>query len=282
VESPGAPDVAALARRARLWGEVIGQTDSARACLERAFALAAAEKNREPENLAWLCVMQGEIELGEGNFSRADSFYQTALAYLPDYPLALEHTAEIQVIGKRFEKAIKLYRQAGALSGNPGLAILLGDAFEKAGWADSANFYWDKGEAGYLRLLESGNNGYLRPLAEFYLARGKNLQKALMLAKEDLTIRQDFGAYLTLGRAYLQMGKKRGALVAIAKAGSEAENDPQFCYYAGEIYLANGNRGKAKELFTKTHQLCPRFDLIFGTDLTAKLASLRKKVTAHN
>jgi tetratricopeptide (TPR) repeat protein len=275
MDSVAPPDLASLARRARLW-LLAGRSDSARTCFLRASASVASEQNPEPENLAWVAVMLGELDLTAGNFTRADSFYHAALTYLPDYPLALEHAAEIKKIAGRYAEALALYRRAVASSSNPGLLVFLGDALEKAGRPDSAEIAWQKGEAGYVRLIASGNRGYLRPLALFYLDHRRSPEKALTLAQQDLTIRQDYGAYLTLGRAYLQLGQKKEALAAIQKAGPEAENDPQFCCHAGEIYLADGNKSKAKDLFARALRLCPAYDEIYSADLSTKLTALNK------
>jgi tetratricopeptide (TPR) repeat protein len=234
------------------------------------------------EPSAWAWVMRGVLYFTLGKITEANNCYERALTLLPDYALALEHKAEINLIEKKFDEAIKLYRQAIASSANPELWIFLGDAFEKAGQHDSALHAWRKGESMYRALIKGGNNGYLRHLALFYLNHNMKTAKALTLAQKDLKIRQDYGAYLTLARAYLQLGKKKEALDAVEKASLEARNDPLFCYYAGEIYLANGNVVEARKLFTQALRLCPTFDILYDKDLTDKLLSFDKKESASD
>lgn len=234
----------------------------------------------DPEPSAWAWVMRGELYLTLGKMTEANNCYERALTLLPDYALALEHKAEINVIEKKFDKAITLYRQAIVSSANPELWIFLGDAFEKAGQHDSALHAWQKGESMYRALIKARNNGYLRHLALFYLNHNMKPEKALELAHKDLKIRKDFGAYLTLARAYLPLGKKMEALHAVEKASHEARNDPLFCYYAGEIYLANGNTEEAGKFFSQASRLCPAFDLVYNKDLTSKLSGFGKKISS--
>jgi tetratricopeptide (TPR) repeat protein len=229
------------------------------------------------EPFAWARVMVGEIHLQKGEFADARQLYEEATAILPDYPLALEHLAEVEAIEGNRPEALKLCRKAVQLSPDPGLLVFLGSAFEKAGLRDSATAVRKKAERSYLKLLAQGQIGCLRPLALFYLDRGINPEKALELAQRDLAVRQDFGAYLTLGRAYLQSGKKKEALEAIRRVSPLAENDPQFCYYAGEIYLANGKKGEAERLFRKTLELSPAFEKLFGVSPGERLSLVTQK-----
>lgn len=234
----------------------------------------------DPEPSAWAWIMRGELYLTSGKILEARNCYDQALTLMPEYSLALEHKAEIRLIEKKFHEAITLYRQAIASSANPELWIFLGDAFERAGQHDSALHAWQKGESMYRALIKGGNNGYLRHLALFYLNHNMKPEKALELAQKDLKIRQDFGAYLTLARAYLQLGKKMEALHAIQKASPEARNDPLFCYYAGEIHLANGNTEEAGKFFSQASRMCPAFDLVYNKDLTSKLSGFGKKISS--
>lgn len=266
------PGLASWSRVAKI--EMLkGNAEAAGKLWEQCCALPVGS---DPEPAAWAWVMRGGQHLGKGEFQEANKCYEQALRILPGFPLALEHVAEIALIEKNHDKAISLYRKAIASSNNPGLLVFLGDAFEKAGKHDSAAVAWKKGEKAYRALLEKGNIGYLRPLATFYLDQELRPAKALELAKEDLNIRQDFGAYLTLGRAYLQLGKKKEALEAIQKAAPVAEYDAQYCYHAGKIQQANGNEAEAQRLFARIMNISPGFDRIFGTNTAVKLSSLSK------
>lgn len=213
-----------------------------------------------PEPSAWAWVMRGAFYLGLGKLTEATMCYDRALAVLPDYSLALEHKAEIKVIEKKFDEAIGLFRQAIAFSSNPQLWIFLGDAFERAGQHDSALSAWRQGESRYRNYITKGHNQYLRHLALFYLDHNLKPKKALELAQKDSKIRQDYGSYLTLARAYLGLGKTKQAIGVIEKAQPEAVNDAVFCYYAGQIYLANGKTAEAGRLLTRASELCPLFD----------------------
>jgi len=239
--------------------------------------ICALSPGSDPEPSAWAWVMQGELYLSLGKFKEAMSCYDQSLELLANFRLALEHKAEINFIEKNFGEGISLLEKAiAAGSHDPELWILLGDAFEKAGQHDSAVVAWQKGEVSYRRLLKDGNVAYLRPLALFYLNHKKNVDEARKLAQRDLTIREDYGGYLTLARAYLQLGRKKEALNVIQKSNPKAENDPQFCFHAGEIFLANGNISEALRLFTQASRICPAFDQIYGTDLATKLSELSR------
>ncbi len=276
MDSAGTADVASLSRWGRYGGEIMGEKDSLRACLSRAAALACSEKNPDPENLAWLEVMLGEIEFEAGNLARADSFYQAALRWLPDYPLALEHAAEVNLIEGKTAEALQQYRRCVSLSKNPGFMVFLADVYEKAGQLDSTKRYYSKAESTFQYLIAVGNAGYLRPLAELYLKLGKEGYQAFQLAQRDLFLRQDVGAYLTLGRVYLLLNEPQKALQVVQKAGPDAKYRPEFCYYAGEIYLANGRKKEARQLFEKTLKLCPAFEKLRGINLWSKLSALDK------
>ncbi|GEM_PF-1064437 len=272
------PGLASWGRLARI--EMFrGNFEAAGKLWERSCDLPAGS---DPEPSAWAWVMRGSLSLNSGDFSKALSCYERALNIMPDFALALEHKAEIKMLEEQFDEAIRLYHRAIFSSKDPGLQIFLGDAFKRAGHPDSAATAWKLGESQYRARVREGDIGYLRPLALYYLDHGTQLQKALELAKKDMKIRQDIGAYSTLARAYLQSGRKEEALQTLKKAPSMAENDPQFCFQAGEIHAANRDIAEAGRLYTRAIELCPAFDRIYNQDVTLKVSRLEKKETSSN
>ena len=94
-------------------------------------------------------------------------------------------------------------------------------------------------------------------LGYFYAERGRNLDEAVRLIKKALKADPENGAYLdSLGWAYFKMGRSEEALKFLQEAASFLK-DPVILEHLGDVYSAQGDETRAKEVWTEALELSP-------------------------
>src|SRR5688500_17968761 len=151
------------------------------------------------ESRAWCRAILGEIELRLGKPAAARDQYRKGLTESPDHPLVLEHLAELDAIEGREAEAIGAYRRILAKQRNPQVEMSLAELLAKAGNKSEAAALRARAIEFMERAVASGNEGFLRPLAEERLA-ARRFEEAAALQVRDVLLRPTADACEVLQR----------------------------------------------------------------------------------
>lgn len=180
------PEMSSYARLAHL-EELTGNLEKARDLQRKALEAAYQGFPAPAESRAWCRAVLGEYELKLGNPQATRDQYQTALKDSPDHPLVLEHLAELEVHENHPAQAIATYRKLLQQGRNPVNELRLVALLEGTDPRQATEL-----RARALAFLEqavaSGNEGYLRPLAEQRLVQGR-FEEAAALQVRDVMLR---------------------------------------------------------------------------------------------
>lgn len=160
-----------------------------------------------PESLAWCRAILGELYLKSGNGAEARRQYEQGLAESPAHPLVLEHLAELERREGHPEKAAEAYRAILKTQRNPVIEIAL------AGITGDAELL-ARAEAFLVQAVESGNEGYLRPLAQIRLRQGR-FEQAAALQVRDVLLRPVPDACAVL-HSITGAARKAGATLSVS------------------------------------------------------------------
>ncbi len=167
--------------------EMRGNLDEAAAMMEKALE-TGYKKNVNFATRAWLHTILGEIEAKRGKLDVAATHYKLALKNVPDYRLALEFTADMDLWQGNLKSAEEGYRNLLAKQFDPKIQLRLSDLLERQGNKDEAARLRDESLRFYERVVAGGNEGYLRDLATLDLAAGR-YGRAAELARRDVVLR---------------------------------------------------------------------------------------------
>ncbi len=180
-----------------------------------------------PVPIAWLHVQQGIAHLRYGNVDEARRFFAAAHERLPQYYLATEHLAECETRLGNHDVARELYTQVIAQTGNPEFVAALARLERAAGNAVDAERLTRQAEQEYAALLQRNPAAYAQHAAEFFMEIGKP-ERADVLARENLALRQDVGSWILLAQTALASGDPARACAARARAVETALQPPEL------------------------------------------------------
>ncbi|MBK5290802.1 MAG: hypothetical protein JJE04_03780 [Acidobacteriia bacterium] len=152
-----------------------------------------------PESRAWCRAILGEMHLKAGDAPAAREQYRLGLLDSPGHPLVLEHLAELEQQEGNEAAAAEAYKSILDRQRNPLIELRLADLPGKQN---------NQSEAASRRLaaieflesaVASGNEGYLRPLAEQRLQQGR-FEDAAQLQVRDVLLRPTPDACEVLSR----------------------------------------------------------------------------------
>jgi tetratricopeptide (TPR) repeat protein len=184
----------------------------------------------DPLPLAWLYAQQGIALLRHGRCDQAQPFFEAAYQRLPEYYLASEHLAECEARLGNVERARELYHAVIAQTGNPEFVAALADLEHAAGQAERAAAARKDAEDAYRVLLARQRAAYAQHAAEFLLDIGKS-DEALLLARDNLVLRQDVGSLILMASAAAAAGQPAEACAAVRRARATGLQPPEI----GEI-----------------------------------------------
>ena len=180
------PRLISWARLAHV-AELRGNLEGAANMLEKAIG-AGEKKAAPPESIAWCLAVAGEVELKRGNLQTAREHYRVGLERSPEHLLVLEHLAELETKEKNLDAAEQVYQRILVQRPDPRMRLRVADLLDLRGKHDEAKHIREQVRDVYRHLVEAGNEGYLRPLAELELAAG-DYQRAATLAARDVALR---------------------------------------------------------------------------------------------
>ena len=190
-------DFGALAALAGIYGER-GEIDES----ERWFAAATrCYRGTAPFPLAMLELQRGKLWIEHDDLRRARDWCQAAVRRLGAYVPAQGHLAEIEAAFGETSAAIARLRPLALASDDPDYATQLARSLGNAGHVEEAQTWRGKAEVRYDELLARHQDAFADHAAEFWLTVGGHPERALPLARHNLSVRQTPRARALLRRA---------------------------------------------------------------------------------
>jgi tetratricopeptide (TPR) repeat protein len=237
------PDAAAYARIAHV-RQLTGDLDGALAAIEMATH-AASPRNRE--TYAWVWTKRGSYELQRGHLDAALAASAAALAVHPTAAAGLLLRGRVLLAQRRIDDAVAALSRAAAKSPLPDVLWTLADALRAAGRDAEA-------DGVETRLEASGEGADPRGLALFLASRGRDLPRALALARRELGVRRDVHTWAALARAEAAAGDVAAAWRHAQRALAESTADARLAYAMGVVALRAGERNAARRLLVEARR----------------------------
>ncbi len=229
--------LAALAR----WEELQGREVDALRLLRTAREAGSRQGDIPKDEIAWLSMREGDMELRRGHRNAASEAYGRALAAAPWNYRVQAAMSRLSMARQRWTDAIAYGDASIATALDPGTLGLIADAYAARG--DSAR------AAEYEQTLEvavSAEPGaYHRAWSLYMLDHGRNIPDVLRRAEEELTTRRDIYGHDLVAWARYKAGRHADAAQAMAPALRLGTRDPLLLYHAGMIARAVGDAGGA-------------------------------------
>ena len=190
-------DFSALAALAGVYGDR-GEPDEA----ERWFRGATRCYNStSPFPLATLEFQLGQSWMEHDDLRRARAWCDAAVRRLPAYVPAQGHLAELEAALGNTAAAVARLRPLAFASDDPDYATQLARILGNAGQTEEAQTWRGKAQARYDELLAHHHDAFADHAAEFWLTIGGDPQRALWLARVNLSLRQTPRARALVRRA---------------------------------------------------------------------------------
>jgi tetratricopeptide (TPR) repeat protein len=235
---------------------VTGHPDEALGWMSQAIRAGSAS----PENVAWCLSEMGDMLFKTGRTKDAEVAFRMALRSFAGYHRAEAGLGRVLAAQGHLDDAIAHLKRAQAVVPLPEYAGLLEALYGQTG---------DRvGAARQQRLIEATDNLMSangekanRNLALLYADAGRNLPRALELARAEFEVRNDVYTYDALSWALYKNGDVEGAAAAGRKAMALGTPEPSFYFHAGMIDAARGDGDSARVHLSKALSLNPAFDI---------------------
>ena len=210
---------------------------------------------KDPNNVPLLMVA-GRLDLQAGEFAsgeaRARKVIELDPAHLKAYELlgaAYIRQQKLDAARVEFERVLqKEPRSIGALT-------VLGMIHQAMGQSYEAEKTYERALQIDARAAVAGNN-----LAYMLAERGDNLEYALLLARDAVTVAKDDPVVLdTLGLVYIKRQQPAEAVTALLKAIRLAPNNPVYHFHLGLAYADAKDHRKARASLEQALLLNPNF-----------------------
>ena len=147
-------------------------------------------RGTSPFPLAMLELQRGQLWMEHDDLRRARAWCDAAVRRLPAYVPAQGHLAELDAALGETAAAIARLRPLALASDDPDYATQLARILGNAGHTEEAQTWRDKAEARYDELLARHRDAFADHAAEFWLTIGGDPERALPLARQNLSLRQ--------------------------------------------------------------------------------------------
>jgi tetratricopeptide (TPR) repeat protein len=189
---------------------------------------AGASHPADSETFAWVYVKLSSYHLQAGNLTRAHDLLAAAVELLPGYPPALLARGRLLLAQGLAREAVEPLRRAAEMVPLPEYQWALIEALRAAGLPGDA-------DAVQGRLLDRGGVDDPRTFALYLATTGRDPEKAVRLASDELSTRADVFTFDTLGWAQAAAGNLPEARRHVQRALSEGTQDARFFFHAGMI-----------------------------------------------
>jgi len=178
-------DFSALAALASIYGER-GEMDEAEHWFD---AAARCYRSTSPFPLAILEFQRGKMWLQNDDLGRARAWCGAAVRRLAAFVPAQGHLAELEAALGEAAAAIARLRPLTLVSDDPDYAMQLARILADAGETEEAQTWRAKAETRYDELLARHRDAFADHAAEFWLTIGGDPERALELARHNLSLR---------------------------------------------------------------------------------------------
>ena len=188
-----------------------GDISEAEAEFTRALALY---RDVSPFPVAWLLHQQGQMWMRAGDYPRARALLDRALEVLPPYAQASNHLAWIEAALGEAEKARARLDAVAGTADDPEAKGLLASVLQLSGQTVAAKTWHDLAASQYEDLISRHPRAFLDHAAAFWLGPTGNSQRALELARRNVSLRKTPQSWTLLMRAAQAAGERTTACAA--------------------------------------------------------------------
>jgi tetratricopeptide (TPR) repeat protein len=243
----------ALARLAYLAGKTGDPAGADRLYEEAQDELTA----KELRSYAWLEVQRGFLDFAHGRYLEALSHYRRADRAYPGYWLIDEHIAELLAAEGRYAEAIAILERIASVAHRPELEQAIGEIHQLAGDTECARQWTQRAVAAYLRSAEHGEVHFYHHLADYYAEVTADGGNAVVWARRDLRLRENFSTQAALAWAFYRAGRCDEAGHWIDRALASGMVDARLFSEAGTIYSAAGDAARGRVYLDRARALNP-------------------------
>jgi tetratricopeptide (TPR) repeat protein len=246
-------DLSALVSRAR-FAASDGDWDRALDLFGDAARRADELSDLPAETASWFHVMLGHTLIDRGRIDEGSAACRTALAIFPRDYRAMTGLAEAAAYrGKWNEVKLWASQAIGACPQNPEALRLLADASTAAGDNKEA----ERQHQRFRELVASFPRIYDRHWARCCADHHHDLDQAYALAKRDLELRTDAGAYETLAWVAFNKGLQSEAESAVRSGLARQPQSASFFHHASTIARAGGDLRSGESFLARARTLNP-------------------------
>lgn len=236
--------------------EATGHPAVAFKLMQEAARIVDTQPELPAETAAWYHTMVGHSLIDGGDLKAGEAACLRALKIFPRDYRAMTGLAEAAAWRRDWKSTIAWANKSHQISNqNPEILVILGDAYSELGQKQQSQKYY----AAFEKLARSFPRIYDRNYALFLADRGYRLGEALAIARRDLSLRQDAGAYSTLAWVLFRQGKVKEADALMQRALQKSPQDAQTWYHAAMIARARRQKTTATKYFERVRRANPYF-----------------------
>lgn len=238
-------DLPTLARASYI-RELHGDLNGALDAMRRATLLGAM--NAPPENVAFVLVIVGNLQVATGDPESAAAAYDLALAKVPNFAPALAAQGRLAVGRGDLDEAIGQFEKAVEILPLPEYVIALGEARQATGMDKDADDAYAL--ARFQTQLFQASGIIVDLESAVFEADHGDATKSLQLAEAAYSSRPNVKAADALAWALFKNGRLEEAEQRITEALRIGTRDPWMLYHAGVIANAAGRTADARRYLT--------------------------------
>jgi len=200
----------------------------------------------ETEDRAWLLTQMAHLSFVAGDLPKAEMYANGALGVFPDYHYALGTLAQVRILQKRYDDAVKLLSKRYAAAPHAENLYALAEALELAGQTDEARRAFAEFERKSLAETHLADNSN-HELIAYYTDHAHRPEKALEVAKREVERRKDVFTLDCYAWALAANGEYDVANAQIQKAIEVGVKDPKILSHASFIarHLSQAEKASA-------------------------------------
>ena len=250
---PGLPAYARVSYYRELHGDIDGAIEAMR---------LAVSAGGEPENVAYVTAILGNLEFARGRTTAARRAYRAALRVSPDHPPALVGLARTDAGSGRLERAVRRLQTVVNRLPLPEYVIALGETALAAGHEERARDQFALVRA-QQRLLEGRGVDTDVELALFEADHG-DARRAVELARRAWSAAPSVRSADAMGWALTRAGRPARGHAWMRRALARGWKDPLVLYHAGMSAARAGRTEDARRHLRAALDLNPRFSPLYA------------------